>query len=1526
MKLEIFRILTSILFTLLASSAWSQTINLDATVNGTTQSTCSATLYDSGGPSGQYQNDEDYSITFCSTNGDCMQVDFTSVDMEPGYDYVYIYDGNNTSAPLLATVNGTTNPGTITSSGTCITIRITTDGSVQHDGFAAMISCTGNCYVPPPPPTNNDACSADTLVVGSSCNPITVTTVGATNSGMADPSCASSYNGGDIWFQATVPASGLLSIELTAGTMTDAGIAVYSGSDCNNLSEFNCTESSWDMPSITITPCDGLAGQTIWIRIWEPGNDEQGTFDICAYEPPPVVCADSTLYTPQELVEDILVTGCLQAFNVTYTGSPRGIGYYMGGQALGFTNDNGVVLASGDVTNINGPNTSSSAGNDLQMPGDPLLDAIISPDPSEDASVLEFDFIPSSDTLKFNYIFGSDEYPEFVNSFNDVFAFFLTGPNPGGGNYTNQNIALVPGTTTPVSINNINNGTSYPTTGPCVNCQYYVDNYNGTTFEYDGYTTVLTAEALVVPCQTYHIKLAVADAVDHVYDSGVLLEAGSFSSGGNVTASHHSSFGANPNMVYEGCDNYWVFTRADTSTINDSLFVNIVVTGTADTSSDVSAIPHDFWLLPGEVADTFYYDAIADNIVEGQEYLVVSVINGCPCSTTMSNDTVWILDNFDLNPTITPDDHICLGDNFTINASVNPNLDPVLVTYTWSTGDTTSSITVSPTATTTYDVTITHGCYSDTTLSCTVTVIPGIGVDFSASQDTICVNGSIDFQYTDTASASATYQWTCPSGNPASDNTPGPVSVQWTTPGSYNMTLHVDAMGCTGDTFMTVTVLPQPTVTLSTSDVLCNGGNSGSITATPGTGLQPFTYIWNDDSAQTTATASNLTAGTYTVTFTDNFGCSDTASATITEPTPMAITIQTVDILCYGASDGQVTTTVQGGVPPYTYNWDNGQTTANLSGLSSGTYNVTVTDSNGCTVSGSAILNEPQQALQLTLTGTDISCNGFSDGTITLSIEGGTPPYTYNWDNGQTSQNNTNIAAGTYCVTVTDSHGCQISDCATITEPTALSFTTSSVPATCNGYDDGSASITVSGGTPPYNYLWSTGGTSSLLTDVYAGNYSITVTDANNCSFTTEVTVDQPDPLVVTLPADYQICEGMETTITASGTGGTYPYQYQWNTGDQTENITVAPTSPTTYTVTITDSHNCTYDNSISIGIFPDLYINAFANADSVCPGDPVVIMANYGGGTGGPYYFFIDGDPVSLPAEEFPQDNHIYTVEIKDDCNYEASDQISIGLYSVPNISFSSDITEGCPPLTVNFNESINCDDCSYVWNFGDNDQANLSFEHSPVHIYDESGVYDVTLTVTTAQGCSNSSTFPQMITVYSAPNAQFSTIPSVISILNPNVQFWNLTTNGETYYWSFGDGDSSLEVSPYHLYTDTGNYFVVLIAESELGCRDTAQKIITVQPEVTFWAPTSFSPDGDGINDMFYVYGYGIDTANFHLTIFDRWGEAIFETDDISKGWNGIVKGNKPAPPGIYAWYVSYRTITGISKEHSGIINLIK
>lgn len=235
----------------------------------------------------------------------------------------------------------------------------------------------------------------------------------------------------------------------------------------------------------------------------------------------------NTGLTPQQLVQTMLGIG-VSATNVTFTGTLTATGGFIE-PSNSFNIRNGIVLTSGNPNRIPGPNNMDSASVDNFLPGDSLLDLYTTAF-TQDATILEFDFVPSSDSIAFNYVFGSEEYNEFVNSgYNDIFGFFISGPGING----TQNIALFPGTNTPVAIDSINNGyapvATLPT-GPCTNCQYYIENSGGTILQYDGYTTVLTAGTRVQPCATYHLRLAIADAGDGIYDSGIFIQAGSFKS------------------------------------------------------------------------------------------------------------------------------------------------------------------------------------------------------------------------------------------------------------------------------------------------------------------------------------------------------------------------------------------------------------------------------------------------------------------------------------------------------------------------------------------------------------------------------------------------------------------------------------------------------------------------------------------------------------------------------------------------------------------------------------------------------------------------------------------------------------------------------------------------------------------------------------------------------------------------------------------------------------------------------------
>ena len=259
--------------------------------------------------------------------------------------------------------------------------------------------------------------------------------------------------------------------------------------------------------------------------------------------------------SPEQLVNQILVGNGVDAFNVQYSGANVSVGKFSNGLSTNIGLDEGLILSTGNIQNAIGPNSQPNKSTNTLGGSDSSLASLVPNISIYDAAYIEFDFIPLSDTLKLEYVFASDEYPEWVGSFyNDIFGFFVSGPDPNGGQYQSHNIAKVPGTNLPVTINNINNGSF--NTGPCTNCQYYVNNQSGNTIEYDGFTTPIRAYLPVTPCVTYHIKIAIGDVGDHSYDSGIFLKSNSFCT--NTVKPSVSFTKQCQNSAIEGCSDAMV--------------------------------------------------------------------------------------------------------------------------------------------------------------------------------------------------------------------------------------------------------------------------------------------------------------------------------------------------------------------------------------------------------------------------------------------------------------------------------------------------------------------------------------------------------------------------------------------------------------------------------------------------------------------------------------------------------------------------------------------------------------------------------------------------------------------------------------------------------------------------------------------------------------------------------------------------------------------------------------------------------
>ncbi|MEI6766684.1 MAG: hypothetical protein WCM76_13705, partial [Bacteroidota bacterium] len=371
----------------------------------------------------------------------------------------------------------------------------------------------------------------------------------------------------------------------------------------------------------------------------------------------------------------------------------------------------------------------------------------------------------------------------------------------------------------------------------------------------------------------------------------------------------------------------------------------------------------------------------------------------------------------------------------------------------------------------------------------------------------------------------------------------------------------------------------NPTITISSTNVKCAGGNNGSASASASGGIPGYSYHWSNGSSS--SAISNLIAGTYTVTATDANSCTATASVTITQPAPLSGTISSSNVKCNGGNSGSASISATGGTSPYNYNWSNGTTAAANTNLVIGTYTVTITDANSCTATASITITQPS-ALSVTTSSTNVKCNGGNSGSASVSASGGTSPYTYTWSNGTTTAANNNLVAGTYSVTVTDANSCTATASVTVTQPTVLTASTTITNGNCNGGNTGSASASAAGGTPAYSYHWSNGLNVSTFSNLPAGSYSVTVTDANSCTATASVTISQPTAITTTTTSTNVKCNGGNSgSASVAATGGTSPYNYNWSNGTSTaaNNNLIAGT----YTVTVSDANSCTATASVTV-------------------------------------------------------------------------------------------------------------------------------------------------------------------------------------------------------------------------------------------------------------------------------------------------------------------------------------------------------
>jgi PKD repeat protein len=450
--------------------------------------------------------------------------------------------------------------------------------------------------------------------------------------------------------------------------------------------------------------------------------------------------------------------------------------------------------------------------------------------------------------------------------------------------------------------------------------------------------------------------------------------------------------------------------------------------------------------------------------------------------------------------------------------------------------------------------------------------------NYSASPTSAC--GSLTVNFTDASVNNPTsWEWTFAGGTPATSTAQNP-TVTYNTPGNYPVKLKVS--NTNGSDSLTIqnyiSVNDFPTINLVTENISCFGLNNGSVAVDITNNVGSVQYLWSNGA--TTATINNLSVGSYSVTVTTAANCTATTQTTITEPTELLLSVNKTDADC-NLSNGSAEATVSGGVQPYLYDWSNGATSAIIDNLAGGNYEVIVVDNSGCTKTEQIVIsngNAPTATVNVNL----ISCYGLSDGSIDVSVSGGNPPYGYSWSTGDNTSNLQGLASGTYLLTVTDQSGCFETVFIAVSEPDSL-YVELEVNNIACGNKFGSILAIPFGGTTPYNYDWSNTASNSLNDFLEEGSYSVTVTDDNNCSATTQATITESlDSLVVDVTTTPDNGSG-NGTATLSISSGVPPYQYLWNNGASTSNI-VGLTAGTYY-VTVVDASNCSSVDTVTIDL-----------------------------------------------------------------------------------------------------------------------------------------------------------------------------------------------------------------------------------------------------------------------------------------------------------------------------------------------------
>lgn len=885
--------------------------------------------------------------------------------------------------------------------------------------------------------------------------------------------------------------------------------------------------------SIGCEPIMGKAMQTIYSRILVLLTLFSG---LLASAQPTV----TTGLTLEEYVNEILLGAGVTAFNIQLTGDPAQIGYLQGGEGTLFPVDAGIVLASGDasemVCGFGNFFTGVSGNADLLTIANsvpPLIGQNFSLSSINDICILEFDFVATGDSIKFNYVFGSNEYDTFINSsFNDVFAFFIAGPGitgpfsapagyPGGA----KNIAFLPGSDPPlpITISSVHSGN--PPIAP-LNEEFHITNLDGATFGnidplicVNGFTVTLTAEDVLECGETYHIALAIGDGQDTALTSWVVLEEGSFESNSVVQVDLFIDVGQpGTDILYEDCGTaFLTFTRPENTILDVEEMIVIDYQGTAINGVDYTQLPDTIVFPVGVTTLQFELTAFQDGLTEGSETVIFEILNLAACNGSPLTSFFTF--------TIADEPLPLVVDGYTIEMcdGAETELVPIITggygnfVYEWSTGENSPSIIVTPPSSTTYNVIVSDTC-----------------------------------------------------GMPSDD----------------------------GDITVEVLFFPDLQANITQGDLTLNCNESVFLTASASGGDGSYTYSWTNEDGVSLGggNSTSLFYGTWQgadeIVFTVTDGCglqaSDVITVTLNVP-PIIINVPTeITALCQ--EQFTISPTVSGGQAPYDFNWTSGNQflgwQQNLTTSSSGDQVYTLTVSDGCgqneSIDIALTIESPPVTINLPTSVTGPCTEVFN---LSPVLDGGSGGFQYTWTvNGAPYATTANINFQSFDDAVVE---LSVVDQCGATDAFALDVFIVNPPlivdlgedlfASC--LDNTEIAVEIVSGSDGYEYEWFVDGVSvgidetAIVQSFFTVPVLVSVTDGCGGAASDELIYNIPDiPLTLTLSADTAICAGDAITISALATGGEEGFFYEWNSlGAFGPNQFIAPYESAAYPITATD-------------------------------------------------------------------------------------------------------------------------------------------------------------------------------------------------------------------------------------------------------------------------------------------------------------------------------------------------------------------